>query len=74
MQNKDLFRLKIEAEQKSISRSANIKRRPRWLISSGILGMAVIGLLGWAGIFRAPVEVQSIKVSNMFVARALTVS
>ena len=73
MQNKDLFRLKIEAEQKSISRSANIKRRPRWLISSGILGMAVIGLLGWAGIFRAPVEVQSIKVSNMFVARALTV-
>lgn len=73
MQKKDLFRLKIEAEQKSASRAADVKRRPRWLIAYGILGMAIIGLLGWAGIFRAPVEVQSIKVSNMFVSRALTV-
>jgi RND family efflux transporter MFP subunit len=73
MQNKDLFRLKIEAEQKSSARVAKTKRRPRWLTAAGILGIAVIGLLGWAGIFRAPVEAQSIKISNMFVSRALTV-
>jgi len=73
MQNKDLFRLKIESEQKSAFRATKIQRRRRWLIAGGILGIVVIGLLAWAGIFRAPVEVQSIKISNMFVSRALTI-
>ncbi len=73
MQKKDLFRLKIVSEQKSAFQATKIKRRPRWLIAAGILGIAVIGLLTWAGIFRAPVEVQSIKISNMFVSRALTI-
>ena len=73
MQNKDLFRLKIEAEQKSTSPAAKIKRRSLWLISAGILGVVAIGLLGWVGIFQAPVEAQLIKVSNMFVSRALTI-
>jgi RND family efflux transporter MFP subunit len=73
MQNKDLIRLKIEAEQKSTIRAAKTKRRSLWLIAAGILGMAVIVLLVWTGIFRAPVEAQLIKVSNMYVSRALTI-
>ncbi len=73
MQNKDLFRLKIEAEQKSFSRSAKTKMRQPGFVAVGILIIAAIGFGVWVGVFRSSVEVESIKVSNMFVSRALTV-
>ena len=73
MQNKDLFRLKIEAEQKSFSRPAKMMLRQPGFVAVGILVIAAIGFGVWVGIFRSSVEVESIKVSNMFVSRALTV-
>ncbi len=73
MQNKDLFRLKIEDEQKPSSRSAKMMLRQPGFVAVGILVIAAIGFGVWAGIFRSSVEVESTKVSNMFVSRSLTV-
>ncbi len=73
MHNKDLFRLKIEAEQKSFSQAAKTRLRQPGFVALGILGLAAIGFGLWVGITRSPLEVQSIKASNMFVSRALTV-
>ena len=73
MKNKDLFRLKIEAEQKSFAREAKTRLHQPWFVAIAILVIAVIGFGVWVGIFRSSVEVETTKVSNMFASRALTV-
>lgn len=73
MQDHDLSKLKIDRDQRDHSSNARIRRRRtlKWLVVCVVPAVALLVMV-WFGILTPALEVEGVKVSRMFVSRALT--
>lgn len=73
MNTPDLTKLKIEADLRMSSAKAKKTRRLAWMIGALAPTLLIFGYIVWSGLLIPPADVQTSKVSPMFVSRALTV-
>ncbi len=73
METSDISKLKIDSSRRRPTGPGSGRRLWIWLVSIIVLACVVVGVLGWLGLLRPRIPVQTVKASKSYVSRALAV-